>query len=156
MTNIEHNAILYYADILSLKETSKPITDNCKYYFIHNAPINSAYIVDLEPIYDKESIYYKQAVEEFNNLKDKFADNAVSDIIGHMCCLDVMGCINAEQMLKCIHLYSSRKERAQAFSRYYNWRNNQTYTHTTLNDDGDPIETNCTRYVSHFEAGSKR
>lgn len=34
MTNIEHNAILYYADVLSLKETSKPVTDNCKYYFI--------------------------------------------------------------------------------------------------------------------------
>jgi hypothetical protein len=112
MNDIEHNAILYYADVLSLKETSKPVTDNCKYYFIQNAPINSAYIVNLKPDYDENNIYYKQAIEEFNNLKEKFADTAVSDVIGHICSLDVMGCINAEQILKCIHRYSSRRERA--------------------------------------------
>lgn len=44
---IELNAILYYADYLSLKEESKAVTDNCKYYFIYGSPINSAYIVDL-------------------------------------------------------------------------------------------------------------
>lgn len=43
---IKHNAILYYADYLSLKDTSTTLTDNCKYYFIYGAPINSAYIVD--------------------------------------------------------------------------------------------------------------
>lgn len=49
MNTIELNAILYYADYLSLRTISKPVTDNCKYYFIHNTPINSAYIVDLIP-----------------------------------------------------------------------------------------------------------
>lgn len=44
---IEHNAILYYADYLRLKEESKTVTDNCKYYFIYGSPINSAYLVDL-------------------------------------------------------------------------------------------------------------
>lgn len=156
MTDIEHNAILYYADILSLKETSKPVTDNCKYYFLHNAPINSAYIVDLEPVYDKENKYYLQAVDEYTKLKDKFADKAITDIIGHICCLDVMGCINAEQILKCIHQYSSRRERAQSFSRYYNWKNNQVYKHKTINENGDIVETECTRYVSHFERSSER
>lgn len=112
MTDIEHNAILYYADVLSLKETSKPVTDNCKYYFVHNAPINSAYIVNLKPNYDEENVYYKKAIEEFFKLKDKFADNAVSDIVGHICSLDVMGCINAEQILNCIHRYSTRRDRA--------------------------------------------
>lgn len=52
MTDIEQNAILYYADFLSLKYKSHPVTDNCKYFFIHGCPINSAYIVDLEPEYD--------------------------------------------------------------------------------------------------------
>lgn len=112
MNDIEHNAVLYYADMLSLKETSTPVTDNCKYYFIHNAPINSAYIVDLQPIYDKNNVYYRQAIEEFNKLKDKFADKAITDLIGHICNLDAMGTVNAEQMLKCIHQYSSRRERA--------------------------------------------
>lgn len=53
MTHAELNAILYYADFLSLKSESIPVTDNCKYFFIHGCPINSAYIVDLEPEYDK-------------------------------------------------------------------------------------------------------
>lgn len=44
--NIQHNTILYYADYLSLRDISIPVTDNCKYYFIHGIPINSAYIVD--------------------------------------------------------------------------------------------------------------
>ena len=55
---IELNAILYYADYLCLKEESKTVTDNCKYYFIYGNPINSAYIVDLQPFYDEESPYY--------------------------------------------------------------------------------------------------
>lgn len=156
MNDIEHNAVLYYADMLSLKETSTPVTDNCKYYFIHNAPINSAYIVDLQPIYDENNIYYRQAIEEFNKLKDKFADKAITDLIGHICNLDAMGTVNAEQMLKCIHQYSSRRERAQSFSRYYNWRSNQTYTHKTINENGDIVEEKCSRYVAHFERGNKR
>lgn len=51
MTHIELNAILYYADFLSLKHACHPVTDNCKYFFIHGCPMNSAYIVDMEPEY---------------------------------------------------------------------------------------------------------
>ena len=47
MTHLELNAILYYADFLSLKERNHPVTDNCKYFFIHGYPINSAFIVNL-------------------------------------------------------------------------------------------------------------
>ena len=65
MNTIELNAILYYADYLSLRTISKPVTDNCKYYFIHNTPINSAYIVDLIPFYDEDNLFYKQAKEEY-------------------------------------------------------------------------------------------
>lgn len=112
MNNVELNAILYYADLLSLKETSTPFTDNCKYYFIHNTPINNAFIVDSSPVYDTDSKYYIQAEEEYYKLKDKFLEEGVENIIGHICNLDVLGCIDAEQMLKCIHRYSSRRERA--------------------------------------------
>ena len=35
MNDIELNAILYYADFLSLKDVSQPVTDNCKYFFVH-------------------------------------------------------------------------------------------------------------------------
>ena len=55
MTNIELNYILYYADFLSLKHENHPVNDNCKYFFIHEHPINSAYIVNLEPEYDPDN-----------------------------------------------------------------------------------------------------
>lgn len=57
MNNIELNAILYYADFLSLKNTNHPVTDNCKYFFIHGCPVNSAFIVNLEPVYDINDPY---------------------------------------------------------------------------------------------------
>jgi hypothetical protein len=61
MTHAELNAILYYADFLSLKQECKPVTDNCKYFFVNGAPINSAFIVDLEPEYDENNPYLIQA-----------------------------------------------------------------------------------------------
>ena len=112
MNDIELNAILYYADLLSLKETSTPVTDNCKWYFVHNMPINSACIVNLMPTYDENNKYFIQAKEDYYRLKEKFLDDGVENIVGHICNLDALGCINAEQMLKCIHQYSSRRERA--------------------------------------------
>lgn len=112
MNDIELNAILYYADLLSLKETSIPVTDNCKWYFIHNMPMNGACIVNLMPTYDENNKYFIQAKEDYYRLKEKFLDDGVESIVGHICNLDALGCINAEQMLKCIHQYSSRRERA--------------------------------------------
>ena len=58
MTNAESNAILYYADFLSLKYESHPVTDNCKYFYIRGVPINSAYILGMTPEYDEERKYY--------------------------------------------------------------------------------------------------
>ena len=156
MNEIELNAILQYADLLSLKDISIPVTDNCKWFFIHNKPINSAYILNLEPIYDTNNKYFLQAIDEYYKLKDKFLEDGVKNIVGHICNLDVLGCINAEQMLKCIHQYSSRRDRAQCFSKYYNWKNNQMYTHKTINDNGDVVEENCSKYVAHFERSNTK
>lgn len=61
MNNIELNAILFYADYLSLKATSTPVTDNCKYFFIFGCPVNAAFIVDNEPIFDPENEYLLEA-----------------------------------------------------------------------------------------------
>ena len=108
MNTIELNAILYYADYLSLRTISKPVTDNCKYYFIHNTPINSAYIVDLIPFYDENNLFYKQAKEVMSFLEN------ISD-------LKACGTVGAKQMLKCIHRYSTTIDRKKAFSRYYRW-----------------------------------
>lgn len=59
--------------------------------------------------------------------------------------------VDAERLLKYIHQFSSKSERRQALKTYYDYVNNLKYTHITINDDGDPQETECTRYVEHAE-----
>lgn len=103
MNKIELNAILYYADFLSMKHTSTPVTDNCKYFFIHGAPINSAFILDLEPVYDPTNIYFQQAKTEYEIIKNKFGDEGIESFIDDICCIKACGSVGAEQMLKCIH-----------------------------------------------------
>ena len=81
MNNAEISAILYYADYLSLKAISKPVTDNCKYFFIHDTPINASFVVNLHPFYDKSNQFYIKAYEEYNQLKNKFGDSGVMSFI---------------------------------------------------------------------------
>lgn len=103
MNNIELNAILYYADYLSLKAINKPVTDNCKYFFIHGAPINSLFILDLEPIYDKNNEYFKQSKTEYEIIRDKFGEEGVESFIDDICCIKACGTVDAKLMLKRIH-----------------------------------------------------
>ena len=156
MTHAELNAILHYADFLSLKQESKPVTDNCKYFFIQGTPINSAYIVDMEPEYDKDNPYLIQAYQEYQQLEEKFEKEGALSFIDDICSLKACGSVNAEQMLKCIHQYSTKHERKQAFSAYRQWRKDQFYTHTTFDENGNPQQTPCTRYVKHAETSLKR
>lgn len=65
LTNIELNAILYYADYLSLQHESIPVTDTPKYYFIYRCPTNIAYIVDSEPVFDPTNRWFEQARKEY-------------------------------------------------------------------------------------------
>lgn len=111
MNNIELSAVLYYADFLSLKSTGHPVTDNCKYFFIYGVPMNSLFILDLQPVYNEEDPYFQQALVEYNIIKDKFGEDGVESFIDDICCIKACGSVNAEQMLKCIHQYSSKKER---------------------------------------------
>ncbi len=151
MNNIELNAVLYYADFLSLKAINQPLTDNCKYFFIHGAPINSLFILDLQPEYDEENTYFKQAQVEYQLIKDKFGEDGIESFIDDICCIKSCGTVDADRMLKCIHQYSNKKQRRYAFDQYYNWKNNQRYTHFTINEKGEPIEKECTSYVYHVE-----
>lgn len=151
MNHIELNAILFYADFLSLKAISQPVTDNCKYFYVHGVPINSAFILDLEPEYDKQNIYFQQACVEYDVIKNKYGDEGVESFIDEICCIKACGSVDAERMLQRIHQYSNKHERKQAINAYNAWKDNQTYTHITINDDGDPEEKECTKYVSHAE-----
>lgn len=151
LNNIELNIILYYADYLSLKQISIPVTDNCKYYFIYETPINSAYIVGLEPLYDAENPYFQQAYMEYATMKQNLEEGAINSFVDNICNLRALGCVNAEDMLRCIHQFDNKADRKVAFDTYNKWRSSQTYTHTVLDDMGDEKEEPCTRYVAHYE-----
>lgn len=151
MNTIELNAILYYADYLSLRAICKPVTDNCKYYFVHDTPINSAYIVDLEPFYDSTNQFYKQAKLEYEELKNKFGEAGVMSFLENISELKYCGTVGAKQMLKCIHRYSTTIDRKKAFSRYYRWLDKQKYIQFVEDEDGVEQEQECSRYVAHIE-----
>lgn len=156
MNDIEQNAILYYADFLSLKAISQPVTDNCKYYYIHGVPINSLYIIDLQPVYDKNNQYIQQAIEEYEMIKNKFGEEGIESFIEDICSIRACGVVDAKRMLNCIHQYSSKKQRKEAFRVYYEWKNNLKYTHETINEKGDIVDTECTKYVYHHERALKQ
>lgn len=151
MNKIELNAILFYADFLSLSKESKPITDTCKYFFIHNTPIHVKYVAGTSPIYDENSPYFKQAQLEYELIKDKFDEDGVESYINNIAAIGASGCVDGIRMLKCIHQYSDRQERKKAFNTYYDWKNNQKYTHIIKDEDGNPIEVECTKYVYDAE-----
>lgn len=151
MNIAENSSILYYADYKQLKAINKPVTDNCKYYFIHGAPLNAAYILDSEPIYDKDNLFYKQALQEYQELKEKFGDDGVTSFIENISELKSCGVINAKQMLKHIHRYSTNIDRKNAFRSYYRWLDNQKYYHFVIDDDGIERQEECSKYVAHAE-----
>lgn len=151
---IEHNAILYYADYLKLKHESKTVTDNCKYYFIYGSPINSAYIVDLQPFYDENDKYYLQSYEEYTKIKTKFGQEGAISYVKDICNLAALGCINAKQMLNRIHYYNGQFEKKTALRQYEKWINGQVYTHLETNEKGEQQRIECSRYVAHAEYGT--
>lgn len=151
MNDIELSAVLYYADFLSMKANSYPVTDNCKYFFVYGIPMNSLFILNLRPIYDENNQYFQQAYAEYNILKNKFGDSGVKSFIDDICSIKACGSVDGQQMLKCIHQFSSKRERRTAFNTYQTWKSKQKYTHIVANEDGDDEEKECTPYIYHFE-----
>lgn len=151
MNDVELSVILFYADYLSLQADCKPVTDNCKYFFIHEAPINSAFIIGLEPVYDPENEHFKRAVEEYNYLKDKFGNNGVLGFIDNIAYIRASGCVDAIRMLQCIYQFSTKQLRNTAFQKYSRWKKSLKYTHILEDEDGRDIEEECTKYVFHHE-----
>ena len=156
MNDIELNAILFYADFLSLKAISQPVTDNCKYFFIYGCPINSAYILDMEPIYDSNNQYLLQAYNEYNLIKQQYSEDAVMSFIDDICFIRACGMVDAERMLQCIHMFSTKTERKQAFKEYRQWKENNIQTHQINDENGNPLDVECTTYFKHAEIALER
>lgn len=151
MNYAELNSILYYADYISLKQECKPVTDVCKYFFVHGFPINIRFLDNGRPEYDENNKYFIEAYTLYNKIKDQFGEDEAQSFIDDLCYIRATGVVDAEQMLKFIHIYSSKQDRRDAISRYNRWKNSKKYTHIVLNDQGDPIEQECTIYVKHAE-----
>lgn len=151
MSDIEFNSILFYADFLSLKSISQPVTDNCKYFFVYGCPINSAFILDMEPIYDPENKYLLQAFQEYEMLKNQYSEDGATSFINDICFIRACGMVDAERMLSCIHMFSTKIERKQAFKEYRQWKSNNKQTHQIFDENGNPQQTECTTYFKHAE-----
>ena len=151
MSDIEFNSILFYADFLSLKSISQPVTDNCKYFFVYGCPINSAFILDMEPIYDPENKYLLQALQEYDMLKNQYSEDGAASFINDICFIRACGMVDAERMLSCIHMFSTKIERRQAFKEYRQWKSNNKQTHQIFDENGNPQQVECTTYFKHAE-----
>lgn len=156
MNQFEMSAVLYYADFLSLQYQNKPCTEQCKYFFIHGVPVNIAYIVEQEPIYDLDNQWFQKSLKEYSMLKHKFGEDGAMSFIKNLCNLGVAGSVNATQMMKYIHRYDDKQERDKAFRMFKYNRLKAKYTHLIHNDDGKIVEEECTKYVAHAERNGKR
>lgn len=157
MTNdVELNAILYYADFLSLQATNQPVTDMCKYFFTYGTPINAAYVVGNQPIYDEKNLYFQKANKQYNMIKDSLGEEAVASFIEDIAMLRSCGMVDANRMLQAIHQYSSKKDRRKAFEAYQKWEAEQKYTHIVTDELGNKVEKPCTKYVYHSERNNKQ
>ena len=151
MNQLEMSAILYYADFLSLQYQDRPCTESCKYFFVHGVPMNIAYLINQEPVYDVDNQWFQKSLKEYSMLKHKFGDDGAISFLKNICNLGVAGSVNATQMMKYIHRYDEKLERDKAFMRFKQNRSKKIYTHITRNDDGEITQEQCSKYVAHAE-----
>lgn len=149
MNEAELSAILYYADLLSMKSTSHPITNNCKYFFVHKTPMHISFIVNQLPQFNKEDQYFQQSLNEYRMLTDKYGNNGAMSFINNLCNLGVAGSVNGLQMLKYIHRYTDKYNKYKAFKEYGQYIKNQKYTFQSRNDDGELETRPCTKYIAN-------
>ena len=149
MNEAELSAILYYADLLSMKSTSHPITNNCKYFFVHKTPMHISFIVNQLPQFDKEDQYFQQSLNEYRMLTDKYGNDGAMSFINNLCNLGVAGSVNGLQMLKYIHRYTDKYNKYKAFKEYGQYIKNQKYIFQSRNDDGELETRPCTKYIAN-------
>ena len=155
LNDIELNAILYYADYLSLQHDSIPVTDTPKYYFVYKCPINAAFLVNNSPIYDTTNKWFEQAKLEYMAVRDKFDEDGVASFIEDICNIAACGVVGWERMLQYVHQFSSKKARNAAYDKCEQYLKGLQYKHEVKDDDGNPQTKPCSKYVYHFERHGK-
>ena len=155
-TDIELSSILYYADYLSLRSRSIPVTNSPKYFFIFNSPVNLAYLVGSSPIFSKDNKYFKQSVKEYDQIRNKFGESGIISFIEDICNIQACGIVDWKRMLQYMHQYSTKTEKAYAFNKCANYLKSIKYTHQVVNDEGDLEDEECSRYVFNAERSCSR
>ena len=112
-------------------------------------------MVNSEPVYDVQNKYYVQAYQELTQIRNKVGLQALATFIRDLCNVFALGCINGEQMLKCILCYDSSKLRKKAISKYRVHMKNIEYTQEVCDDDGNIVKEPCTKYVYHVNQARK-
>lgn len=143
------NAVLFYSDVLSLKEQYIPVTDTCKYYVIFGVPVHVSYLLGNIPEYNMDNKYYLQSIRSINNITDKFGYDGIQSFIYNLCSVGSMGCINGEQILKCVLYYEDRKVIKKALDTYKNHTKCLKYFQSIKNEDGNDTIEECSKYVFH-------
>ena len=150
MNDIELNIILYYADFLSMQDESIPVTDNCVYFFIHEAPINATYLTNGKIFYDEQNVYFQQSLKEYLTIRDKFGEEGVLSFINNICSLKAVGKVTGEHMLKYIHQYSQKRDRKLAYKVYDWFKSHIKYKMPIINEENGETEyAECSKYVAH-------
>lgn len=147
----ERSTILFRAGCLSLQDTNTSVTDTCKYFFVHGAPINSCYIAKVEPFYDENSVYLKQAQTEYELIRNSLGQDGVDSYIGEIACIKACGAVDAERILQHIYRFAGNKKLQKAIQKYNNWKNNLSYKHIIKNDEGEPTIAVCGKELAHVE-----
>ena len=155
LNKVEQNAILYYADFISLQECGLPVTDNCKYFFVYGTPINAACVVDNKPFYDENNKYIKRSIEEYINIRNKFGNDGVLSFVNNICNISACGCVSGKDMLRCIFRYGMKKEKHDAIEKYEKYMKNLKYSHKVKNEEGGSKRVYCSKYVAHLEQSNK-
>lgn len=149
--DIELSAILYYADFLSMKERSVPVSDNCKYFFVYNAPINASFIAGVQPIFDENDEFFRQSLTEYMDLRGSFGEDGIMSFVNSICNLSASGKVCGEDMLRCLHRYSQKSERVAALNKYKQHLKSTKYSHLIKKEDGKQSRVECSKYIAHYE-----
>lgn len=155
LNDCELSAVLYYADMLSLQHAHKSVTETTKYFYVHYSPMHISYILGQEPAYDHNNPWFLKALGEYEMLKDKYGIDGATSFVENMCNLGIAGSVNDTQMMKYLHRYDDKHDRAVAFKKFKENKQNRVFKHLTRNDDGEVIEEQCTKYVAHAEQRTK-
>lgn len=141
--------VLFYSDVLSLKEKYVSVTDTCKYYIIFGIPVHISYLLGNIPEYDMNNKFYIESEQDINRIIEKFGHEGVQSFIYNLCSVGSMGSINGEQILKCVLYYEDGKVIKKALDTYKNHVKCLKYYQSIKNEDGEDSVEECSKYVFH-------